>query len=156
MSRVSESEMYEDEQEEWERERAKHLMSAETYRIFGDLENALLAMPMRELIGDAMALDGDVCLLGAGWCLRKVQAERESWATATEWLEQLTAGRWANDESVLYMAEQMGLHESVAQHVAWLTDRLAERYPPAQLWQVMLDWLRRQRSDYRARQMAVR
>lgn len=115
-----------------------------------DLEAALLAMPVKELLAGNLARAGQVCTLGAFVVAKKI-GEGMTYAEAVAELE--LAVKDFDEESdgtdiaeiTVQRAKASGFPSPIAYEVLWQTDyHIASECSPARRWELMLKWVRTQ------------
>lgn len=118
-----------------------------------ELEQALLAMPVKELITSRLADEGACCTLGAMLVHRKVCVDGGiTYAEAQKLLEATTKKFYANDESGLteddtsgmarFCRDNLGMAKSMVWRIILKNDERFASCTPAERWTKMLEWVR--------------
>lgn len=94
-----------------------------------DLESALLAMPEKRLIVDDLAVDGEVCAVGALMRARGVPQGR---------LEEISG----DDDTDVLAAKEARVPRLVGWKLVELNDYELEHVTPEQRYERVLDWVR--------------
>lgn len=111
-------------------------------RALAEFEEALLALPKRELIDSALATDDGVCAVGALVAHKLAKQEGLDMAAA---MAAMPHGQ-PDDESIFETAEagrNAGLTWAVAWHMAYLNDETFSDATPEGRYEQILAWVRR-------------
>lgn len=157
MSRVSEGDGDEDFNNQLQLQQAnteRCLAGKRGQKALRDLEAALLAMPVKEIIAGNLARAGQVCTLGAFVVARRM-GEGLSYAEAVAELEKVVADSKLDAEDeydardlgtlTVNRATKAGFPRPIAYEILWQSDyHIVPEAPPARRWEIMLAWVRGQ------------
>jgi hypothetical protein len=136
----------------WQIDLNRALTSGRGKRLLQEVEDALLAMPKRELIegwivrawrdDDDAIEEGQVCAVGAFAAYRKVR-EGKTWTEALDELDERWGGEQDDEWNTQALGRSLGLARTVAWYLAWINDGFEG--DPKGRWEHVLEAVRHHR-----------
>jgi hypothetical protein len=127
----------------WRVNLERSLYSPKGQATLRDLEAALLALPVKRLVGNDLAADGTVCAIGALEAYIRVIKYGWTWEEVLSSMQEEYVEEDDGNALTVQTGRRHGFSTMAASEVAMQNDEVCSGMPPEERYEYMLMWTRR-------------